>query len=353
MAYIYAYEPDAYDCAGIGLVGALMDQDARFELHAGEFGELTFTHPVDEYGKWRALKDGAILKTLVPVRLVPEVDDGAFVAAVDVYKVAASATKYQRYVYYAATSSKDPTRTVTRNKRKYQKTKHKKLLKKGAKVTVIADPRPNDDTYRYKVRVGSGRGKVTGYMEKAGLTLTQRSVPVQEDQAGLEGVDASYSVRQQLFRVYEVETETGEGNPGTLTVHARRLVYDLLGNICTYKATQNVSCQTAATAVLSHTAFAHPFTVFSDIGDKHVGLDVRDKNPIAALIDPEEGIVAHWGGEVVCDDYDIYLLRRAGFDRGVTIRYGKDLAGVSCRLDSSNVATAIRPVGETTAGNPL
>lgn len=370
MAQIYAYAPDEQECANIGLVGALLARDASFELRAGEFGELSFTHPVDPWGKWKALRDGVILKTMVPVRLVPEVDDGAYVGTVDLYRVSYSATKYQRYIYYASTSEKDPTyeaevatgevykRGENKGKprmKKYQKTKHKKLLKRGARVTVLADPGKGDPSspYRLKVRVGKGKKRVTGYMERAGLEVLEISKPVPQTHDGLEGDAPSYAIQQQLFRIYEVETEADGGDPGSVTVRARRLVYDLLGNICTYKATTNVSCQKVCRGILSRTAFSHPFTVFSDIGDKHVGIDFRDMNPIAALIDPEEGVVAHWGGEVVCDDYDIYLLRRAGMDRGVTIRYGKDLEGVRCSLDSSNVATAVRPVGEKANGEPL
>ena len=353
MAKLYAYAPDAAECASIGLVGALLDRDARFELRAGEFGELSFIHPVDPWGKWEALRDGVVLKAMVPVRLVPEVDDGAYVSSVDEYRVSNAATKYQRYVYYAATAADDPTQEVGRNKRKYQKTRHKRLLKRGAAVTVIGNPRPGDDAYRLKVRVGSGKGKVTGYMEKAGLTLVRQARPVPAAQDGLEAKAPSYALRQQLFRIYEVETEADGGNPGSVAVRARRLVYDLLGNICTYRATANVSCQQACRGILGNTVFSHPFTAYSDIGDRHVGIDARNMNPIEALIDPERGAAARWGGEVVCDDYDIYILRRAGMDRGVTIRYGKDLTGVRCRADSSNVATAICPVGEKANGEPL
>ena len=93
MAYIYAYATDAADCSTIGLVGALMDVDAVFEQQAGEFGELSFTHPVDEAGKWRALADGVILKAEVPVRLCPEIENGAYVSSVDIYTVSAGATR--------------------------------------------------------------------------------------------------------------------------------------------------------------------------------------------------------------------------------------------------------------------
>ena len=353
MAYIYAYEPDDIECTSIGLVGALFDIGAIFELNAGEFGELTFEHPIDPYGKWRVLQKDYVLKTKVPVRLVPEVDDCTYVESVDVYKVSQAATKYQRYVYYASTSAKDPTQTVTRNKKKYEKTKHKKLLKANTKVTVVSDPRPGDNSYRYKVRVGSGKNRVTGYMEKAGLTLVQQQVPVTQDQTGLEADSPSYAVQPQLFRIYEVDTNTAAGDISTIAVRARRLPYDMLGNLTTYKATTNVSCQQVCSGVLENTLYKHPFTIYSDIGDKHVGIDLRDMNPIAALLDPDDGVLSHWGGEVVCDDYDIYLLRHAGMDRGVTIRHGKNLTGVNCVLDSSNVATAIRPVGETAAGAPL
>ena len=361
MAYIYAYSPDEIECANIGLVGALMDRDAEFDLQAGEFGELSFTHPIDPWGKWKALAYGVILKTQIPVRLVPEVNDGAYIGSVDIYKVKSSATKYQRYIYYAATASKDPTyeADVTRRvkgktiKSKVKKTKHKKLLSRGTQVTVIQDPRPGDNSYRYKVRVKSGKKKVTGYMEKDALKLIeqQRTIPQTDD--GLETVSASYAIQQQLFRIYSVETSADDDDTGTITVHARRLVYDLLSNITTYKATTNVSCQTVCRGVLDKAMFPHDFTVFSDIGDKHVGVDMRDMNPIAALIDPDEGVVGRWGGEVVCDDYDIYVLRNAGKNRGVTIKYGKNLTGIECTVDYSDVTTAIRPIGTTASGAKL
>ena len=361
MAYIYAYAPDEIECANIGMVGALMDRDAVFDLQAGEFGELTFEHPIDPWGKWKALVYGVILKTQIPVRLVPEVNDGAYVGSVDIYKVKSSATKYQRYIYYASTKDNDPKYETTVKRKtngkvvdqKVKKTKHKKLLKRGTTVTVIADPRPGDNDYRYKVRVKSGKRKVVGYMEKDALKIIEQHKTIPETDDGLETVSASYAIQQQFFRIYSVETEADGKDSGTITVHARRLVYDLLNNITTYKATTNVSCQQVCRGVLNKAMFPHDFTVFSDIGDKHIGVDMRDMNPIAALIDPDEGVVSRWGGEVVCDDYDIYVLRRAGKDRGVTIKYAKNLTGISCNVDYSGVTTSIRPVGTTASGAKL
>ncbi|MBR7188953.1 MAG: phage tail protein [Clostridia bacterium] len=336
MAYIYAYAPDEDDCSTIGRVGALLDEDAEFNLKAGEFGELTFTHPVDPYGKWKALVNGAILKTMVPMRLCPGLkEDGTYVAAVDRYAVSATATKAQRYLYSGSGLSGSG--------------KKKALLKVGQVVTVTGVADASDGNSRYKVKLG----KVSGWMERAGLTRTQRNVPVEQDEGGLESAEPSYAVRQQLFRIYEVNPQTGDSDPGSVEVRARRIVYDLLGNLSTYKNNGSLTCRTACENVLRSAVMPHDFTIFTDIGDSHVGFDAMNVNPIAALIDPEDGVAARWGAEIVCDDYEIYVLRRAGLDRGVRIEYAKNLIGVDVREDVSGVATAIRPAGEDKSGNPL
>lgn len=333
MAYIYAFAPNAEDCSTIGLVGALLDEDAEFDLKAGEFGELTFKHPIDPYGKWRALVNGAILKTMVPMRVCPGVKtDGQYITTVDRYTVARTATKTQRYIY---SKKKDG--------------KKKKLLGVGRSVTVTGVADATDSNSRYSVRLG----KISGWMERAGLTLTQQNVPVADDSEGMESVEPSYAVRQQLFRIYEVKPETDDNDPGTISVSARRIVYDLMGNITTYKTTGNVSCLTACNAILNNTLMPHDFNVYTDIGDVHVGFDGANKNPIEALIGPDEGVTARWGAEVVSDDFDIYILRRAGMNRGVSIEYAKNLIGVSVKEDVSNIATAIRPKGENKNGTDL
>ncbi len=335
MAYIYAYATDAADCSTIGLVGALMDVDAVFEQQAGEFGELSFTHPVDEAGKWRALADGVILKAEVPVRLCPEIENGAYVSSVDIYTVSAGATRAQRYVYSRASAG--------------NKDKKKKLLKAGQRVTVVRDMAPGDGGGRYKVKVG----KASGYMEKAGLTLSSADVPVDASPSGLDAVEASYAVRQQLFRICEVKPEAGAGRADRIAVKALRLAYDLLGDNCHFSSQGSLTCQAAIDGVLGNGALEHDFHGYTDIGDSHIGFDAVDVNAVKALLDPDEGVAARWGAEVAVDDYDIYLLRRCGADRGVRIEYGRNLTGLSVDTDSSGAVTAVRPVGEAANGGSL
>ena len=333
MAYIYAYAADAADCASIGLVGALLDEDAEFDLTAGEFGELTFRHPVDGYGKYRALQNGAILKTMVPMRLCPGLrEDGTYIASVDEYEVARTATKNQRYIY---SKKKDG--------------RKKKLLKAGQAVTVTGVADASDDQSRYAVRLG----RVSGWMERGGLTPTRWDVVVPSEPGGVEAVAPSYAVRQQLFRIYEVSPCAGAEAPGYIDVKAHRIAYDLLGNISFYRSAGVVSCRAACEGILGNTIMPHDFNIYTDIGDTRPGFDAWDKNPIEALLDPDAGVIARWGAEIVADDYDIYVLRRAGLDRGVRIDYGRNLTGVKVREDASKVVTAIRARGERANGGAL
>jgi hypothetical protein len=76
-------------------------------------------------------------------------------------------------------------------------------------------------------------------------------------------------------------------------------------------------------------------------------------NPVSALLDPETGVAALWGAELVRDNCDFFLLRDAGLNRGVRIEYAKNLLGVSCEVDASDVVTRIVPVGKDKSGKDL
>jgi phage minor structural protein len=54
-----------------------------------------------------------------------------------------------------------------------------------------------------------------------------------------------------------------------------------------------------------------------------------------------------WGGEIERDNYTVKMLTRKGADRGVSIRYRKNLTGLIARSDLTNVKTRIYPTGLT------
>ncbi|MDL2205771.1 phage tail protein [Eubacteriales bacterium OttesenSCG-928-N13] len=327
MGEVYVYEPNADDLDCMGCCGALTPTSCIHTEEANGMSEIELRHPIDEHGRWSFLLDGCLLKVEVPVRTTPEIKDGALVTTVEKWIVKPTASKASRYIYTKAT-----------------KGKKKKLLPKGYELTVVAkgDARHKIKSKKY----GTGWVSVNAIQ----YTLTE-TIP--NDPAAIEQVEPAWSVRTQMFRIYCHEvTESG------VIARARHVFYDLLGNCTTYDGStaaleNNPTCVEAGEGILNGCVCDHDFEFYSNMLDTRAAVHWTRQNPVTALLDPEEGLCAQWQAEIVRDDWDIIVLREAGFNRGTRIEYAKNLLGVKCEVDSTDVITRIIPVGQTAKGAAL
>ena len=70
---ICVYEPDCTDFSNNGL-GAVTPMSCTVtETLNGEW-ELTLVHDIDEFGKWKRLGEGRILRAPVPAAMTPRVN---------------------------------------------------------------------------------------------------------------------------------------------------------------------------------------------------------------------------------------------------------------------------------------
>ena len=72
----------------------------------------------------------------------------------------------------------------------------------------------------------------------------------------------------------------------------------------------------------------------------------QTKNLIEALSgNDDNSFLSRWGGEIIYDNYTVYIDRQAGNDHGVQVMYGKNIAqdGFSEKIDTSSVITRIVP----------
>ena len=145
----------------------------------------------------------------------------------------------------------------------------------------------------------------------------------------------NFSDDPQLFRIYKV----GKTMNGRFEVKAQHITYDLSGKVITSGTA--VNC-TAACALLE--AQAGSFTINTD---KSVTADFEIKEPSS---------VRSWFGGKAGSLLDVYgtaewhynnfacsLLLHRGADRGVEIRYGKNLTQLSQEISIENLVTAIIP----------
>lgn len=141
----------------------------------------------------------------------------------------------------------------------------------------------------------------------------------------------------QPFRIYYVKPTMKE-----ISVNARHIFYDLLDNQC-----EPISHSGTATAALAalQAAFAYPMPFSFDTDISLTGaLTTGRGNPIQALLSDDDeatSFVKGYGGELLRDGFRVSLKAALGQDRGVSIRYGKNLVGLEVTEDESEVKTRI------------
>lgn len=141
----------------------------------------------------------------------------------------------------------------------------------------------------------------------------------------------------QPFRIYYVKPTMKE-----IAVNARHIFYDLLDNQC-----EPINHSGTATAALTalQAAFAYPMPFSFDTDISLTGtLTTGRMNPVQALLSDDDeatSFVKGYGGELLRDGFRVSVKAALGQDRGVSIRYGKNLVGLEVTEDESEVKTRI------------
>lgn len=141
----------------------------------------------------------------------------------------------------------------------------------------------------------------------------------------------------QPFRVYKISRPLN----GVVTINANHISYDLSG-----VPVKPFSAAGAAESLLllkQNSMTDHIFSFYTDIGgiDKVEYMIPYTTRQILGGI--EGSILATFGGEYEFDKFQVKLLSHRGTNNGVTIRYGKNLTGLSMASDSSKSITGVCP----------
>ena len=135
----------------------------------------------------------------------------------------------------------------------------------------------------------------------------------------------------QPFRVYRISKPIN----GLVTVYAYHISYDLTGiPVSPYSA---ASVQAALAGFSTNAVAANPFTFWSDMtssGDFTVKSPASVRSLLSTMLEV-------YGGEYKYDKYTVRLFQQRGTDRGVTIRYGKNLTDLKQDENCSNVYTGV------------
>lgn len=149
----------------------------------------------------------------------------------------------------------------------------------------------------------------------------------------------------QYFRIYKISRPIG----GQVTVNAQHISYDLSGvpgGPC--KALNAVD---ALQQLKSHAAVNCDYSFWTDI-QTVADFAVTVPGSLRSLLGGVEGSVLDvYGGEYEWDNTTVKLHSQRGTDRGVTIRYGKNLTDLTQEESCAEVYTGVYPYWVDSDGN--
>lgn len=147
----------------------------------------------------------------------------------------------------------------------------------------------------------------------------------------------NYTDSPQAFRVYQIDAQI----EGMIEVHAAHISYDLSGvPVSPFTAT---SCGQACTKLMENALIETPFTIGTTV-PTIADFTVDYPTSVRSLFGGREGsLLDVYGGEWAYDNYTCTLYKNRGEDRGVVIRYGKNLLDLRQETNLENVWTGVLP----------
>ena len=153
------------------------------------------------------------------------------------------------------------------------------------------------------------------------------------------------TAKAQPFRVYRITKPIN----GIVTVYAQHISYDLSGTaVLPFKAG---SAAAALQALKNNSVGENSFEFWTD---KSTVAEMAVKTPasVRAMLGGVEGSVLDtYGGEYEWDGYTVKLYNKRGQNRGVSIRYGKNLIDLTQEENCAGVYTAVMPFWADNEGN--
>ena len=150
---------------------------------------------------------------------------------------------------------------------------------------------------------------------------------------------------EQLFRVYQISRPIN----GQVTVNAAHISYDLSG-IPVAPYTASTAAQ-ALDRLKSQATVDCPYEFWTDLTTT-ANFAANVPSSLRSLLGGIDGsILDVYGGEYEWDNYTVRLHSKRGTDRGVSIRYGKNLTDITQEENCESVYTGVYPYWTDSDGN--
>lgn len=373
MITLFAKEETAFTSNGLCV---LEPSSCVIKETAGGQYELEMEYPMDSIGKYSMLTEERLIKAPVPPLAVPQIVMPELVVwktteSVDLYsrtpvlkyknknysiiqKVAANQSAYtwspSMYYYPGAVvlsgsvvyRAKDGSIGVSPGSTSYV----------WEWLGVISDGNPTVDSgtvlatlpTNTKVRkiadAGSGYVKVSATVGTTTYTGFLGSSSITETTERYQETIPAHTITEQVFRIYEVSCDY---ESQLCKIIAKHISYDFARNSMYDCNVTNVSPAEALAYIQDALIVPDQRRIVCDIEDGEITHDWSFKNPLNALLDPDNGLLGDLNARLIRDNADIYLLDYTTPNEGITLEYGVNLLGVNWKRSTEETVTRVIP----------
>lgn len=149
----------------------------------------------------------------------------------------------------------------------------------------------------------------------------------------------------QAFRIYEIDKDMS----GSATVSCEHVSYGL--NNIPVSPFQAKTANAALTGIEQQSLCDNPFTLQTNMtatGDFRFDTPTMARTLLCGGDDSVQGV---FGGELLFDNYNIYLMDAIGKDNGAMLRYGKNITDLKQEENIQDTISGVVPYYKTSDGN--
>lgn len=140
------------------------------------------------------------------------------------------------------------------------------------------------------------------------------------------------------FRIYDIS----QPMLGLVDVYAEHISYDLCGTIVDPFTANNAP--DALSKLKTYESVVSDFTYWTDMTGTNADLLITVPTSARSIIGGgTQNILSLYGGELKFEKFAVKLFQNRGYNRGVTIRYGKNLTDVNQEKNFSGIYTGVYP----------
>jgi len=343
------------------------------QVAAGKY-DLTIKHPIDKAGKWMEILPEAIIRAPVP----PEKIENAYSGLdVDVYRTTEEAAlrdepsepeliTYQTWVAGGNYTVGSRVTCPGQSHRNYQCSQWDAesgqvmvppynsdwwyqiadrtsgspalmTLKTGTRLYYISGP--SNGWYKMSTTYG-----IEGYIKASQVTFVEHMTPEQTQ---------PHTIRTQLFRIRSISIDSKNMQ---LNATAEHVSYDLGAIMVANAKIHQQRPATALAMIEQEFMMDYQGTIATNLTKTTDGTytgEIKGKNAIYALLDPDKGIVSTFDAAYRRDNWDVFVMRKTNTDRGFRLRYRKNMLGVNWNIKTENLVTRVVPVAKAEDGSDL